>query len=41
MKGASIVSVALAPLVVLAGADRKAMDSGHIDRAKRKKGIAP
>ena len=41
MKGASIVSVALAPLVVLAGADRKAMDSGHIDGAKRKKAIAP
>ena len=35
MKGASIVSVALPSLVVLAAADRKAMDSGHIERAKR------
>ena len=41
MKGAPIVSVARALLVVLAAADRKAMDSGHIDGAKRKKAIAP
>jgi hypothetical protein len=41
MKGASIVSVVLASLVELAAADRKAMDSGHIDRGQRNEGIAP